>query len=346
MKERRESNEIGRDILTRNEISEIMIGGDIEDIFTKAYVRNEPPTFKVGREIALKLAKVERTLFSEMEEKESGKYIVSGITSQIKEEDFTAVCFALSQLLYNQSYRAGNEKTNTGLSKYFINKGNVTECESGVIVVTPAELCRCAYGVTPTSKERKKIEATLQVLHNTAVRIKSPDDEDKFIIDSEPLCMTKKVREIWDKSGRVLLGKYYFLDINPIFGALIQNQYGILPQDVMKRLTEVTKQKTEAHLLLLRWLSVQDNRKPHILNIEPLVELLKLEDTYKRNKGRAEKNILSLCEDMEKLGLLSRYEVKKIAGRGGKEQIRSITFYINGKFVKNTPEDIATDMTE
>lgn len=338
MKERRELKRIEGEALTRNEISEIVKDGNIEEIFNRAYIRSEPPTFKVGREVTLQLAKVERDLFTEMEEKESGNYVVSGITSQIGEYDFTSVCFALSQLLYNQSYRAGNEDTNTGLSKYRITKGKPMECESGVIVTNLAELCRCAYGVKPTSKERKKIETTLQVLHNTGVSVKYPskDGKEEVIIDIEPLCIIKRVREIKDKSEQVLLGKYYFLEINPIFGTLIQNQYGVLPQNVMEQLTEVTKQKTEAHLLLLRWLSVQDNRKNHTLNIETLVGILKLEEKYKITKGRTEEKILSVCEDMKGLGILSNYDVNKITGRGGKAQIRSITFTLNKEYVKTT----------
>ena len=37
------------------------------------------PTFKVGRDSALQMAAIERNLFTEMEEENSGKYRISGL---------------------------------------------------------------------------------------------------------------------------------------------------------------------------------------------------------------------------------------------------------------------------
>lgn len=46
--------------------------------------RKRPPiTFRMGRDAHLQLAKVKRDLFTDLEEKESGNYIVSGLERSV-----------------------------------------------------------------------------------------------------------------------------------------------------------------------------------------------------------------------------------------------------------------------
>ena len=113
-----------------------------------------PQHFKLARDAALQLSKVERNLFTDMEEAQSGNYIISGLTKQVTELDFTAFTFAVGQILYNQSYQSGNEDINSGLkreeAKNLSRKTGET-LYNGSIVTSLNELCRLAYGVKEPS---------------------------------------------------------------------------------------------------------------------------------------------------------------------------------------------------
>ena len=200
----------------------------------------EPPFFKVGRYAALQLSKVERDLFTDMEEAESGNYIISGLTKQVTELDFTAFTFAVGQILYNQSYKSGNEDINSGLkreeAKNLSRKTGET-LYNGSIVTSLNELCRLAYGVQePTTELKKKMVTLIDTIDKKPVEIKFPNG-DKL---ESKLCVTmnKYTRE---KDGAIL----YDLYLNPIFGSQIQRQFGELPQDVIASLEKSCKEKKQ-----------------------------------------------------------------------------------------------------
>ena len=303
---------------------------EIDLVITKP----EPPFFKVGRYAALQLSKVERDLFTDMEEAESGNYIISGLTKQVTELDFTAFTFAVGQILYNQSYKRGNEDINSGLKRELSKKPTQATGEAqyyGSIVTSLNELCRLAYGVEePSTELRKKMASLIDTINRQPVEIKFPNGD---ILESV-LCATmgKYTRA---KDGAIL----YDLHLNPIFGSQIQRQFGELPQDVILCLEKSCKEKKQrkqaAHYLLLRWLSVQDKRYPRKLTIDKIIKELRMEEYFKKNKGMAEKQLLSICNTMEDIGILSSHEVGyRETGKG--KRIDSITFHLNPNYIRTT----------
>jgi len=305
----------------------------------------DPQLFKVGRYIALQLSGVERDLFSDIREAESGNYIISGLTKQVTELDFTAFTFAVGQILYNQSYKSGNEDINSGLKREeakSLSRKTGEQLYNGNIVTSLNELCRLAYGVQePTTELKKKMATLIDTIDKKPVEIKFPNG-DKL---ESKLCVTmnKYARE---KDGAIL----YDLYLNPIFGSQIQKQFGELPQDVIASLENSCKKKKQrkqaAHYLLLRWLSVQDKRYPHKLTIDVIIYELRMEEYFKKNKGMAEKQLLSICKSMEDIGILSSHEISyRETGKG--KRIESITFHLNPNYIRDTKEtEAALDGTE
>ena len=139
-----------------------------------------PSVFKIGKYAALQLSKVERTLFTELEEKESGNYIITGITKKVTELDFTAFTFAVGQILYNQSYKSGNADINSGLKRAKAKKASDktgAELYTGYISTSLNELCRLGYGAEPTYELKKKLATTIDTLHNTPIEITYPNGD-------------------------------------------------------------------------------------------------------------------------------------------------------------------------
>lgn len=293
--------------------------------------REPPALFKVGRDAALQLSKVERNLFTDMEEKESGNYIISGLTKQVSELDFTAFTFAVGQILYNQSYQSHNEDINSGINRSKANKISRqlgTDTYKGEIVVILNELCRLAYGEEPSTKSKKKMVALIETFHNTPVKVKFPNgDEIESVICARMGRYTRK------EDGATL----YNLFLNPIFSSRIQNQFGEFPQDVIARLDYACKEKNQrksaADYLLLRWLSVQDKRHPHTLTIDTIIEELRMEEQFRKSRSRTETQLLSICDRMRDVGILDRYEVK-YSTSDKRKRIQRITFHLNKSFVR------------
>lgn len=315
---------------------------DISPILEKP----ETPFFKVGRCAALQLSKVERDLFTDMEEAKSGNYIISGLTKKVTELDFTAFTFAIGQILYNQSYKSGNDDINSGLETHKAKNLSIKTGETlyyGSIVTSLNELCRLAYGVQePTTELKRKMVTLIDTIDTKPVEIKFPNG-DKL---ESKLCviMNKYKRK---KDGAIL----YDLYLNPIFGVQITRQFGLLPQDVIASLEKSCKKKKQrkqaAHYQLLRWLSVQDKSYPHPLTIGFITKQLMMEKYFNNNPGMAEKRILSICEIMEDIGILSNHEVAyKETGKG--KRIEKITFYLNPNFTRTTQEkkEVALDGAE
>ena len=154
--------------------------------------------------------------------------------------------------------------------------------------------------------------------------------------------MDKFTRE---KDGAIL----YDIYLNPIFGYHIQKQYGLLPQDIISRLENSCKKnkqrKTPEHYLLIKWLCVQDKRTPHPLNIGEIITELRMEKYFKKDRGKAEKHLLSICETMVDIGMLSRYEVADRETKKGK-RIDKITFHFNPDFTRTAKETEGADSNQ
>ena len=261
-----------------------------------------PQHFKLARDAALQLSKVERNLFTDMEEAQSG-----------------------------------NTDTNSGVSRKKADKVSKqlgTDTYKGEIIVSLSELCRLAYGAEPSTETKKKMAALIDTFHKTPVRVKFPNGDEV----ENYLCvkMGKYTRE---KDGAVL----YDLYLNPIFGSRIQNQFGELPQDITAKRSNVTKRKTAAHYLLLRWLSVQDKRYSHTLTIDTIIQELRMEDDFKKSRGRAEKQLLSICKAMVDVGILSKYDVEYSSGN--RKHIQRITFHLNQNFIRLSKEEKEAENT-
>lgn len=295
-----------------------------------------PPTFKQGREAALQLSKVERDLFTDIEEEESGNYIVSGLTKRVSELDFTAFTFAVGQILYNQSYQCGNADVNSGVAREVATRLSQSIGSTqylGVIQTTLKEICLKGYGAA-TTELRARMETVIDILDRTRIRIRYPNgDEEKTF-----LCLNcYEYRRARDGAVE------YILSLNPIFGSHIHNHYGELPQDIIQRLDDVCKKKKQrkqaAHYLLLRWLCIQDKRYPHTLTTATLLKELRMEEYFRESASKAEKQLLSVCEAMRGVGILESYESKYITIRN-KQRISKITFYLKKDFLREQPKEI------
>jgi hypothetical protein len=291
-----------------------------------------PSNFKVARNAMLQLSKTERDLLTDIEEAESGNYIISGLQKYVTELDLTAFTFAVGQILYNQSYQSGNEDINSGIKRKKAKTLSEQVGETmynGNIVTSLSELCRLAYGTEPTTELKKKMATLIDTIDRKPVEIKFPNGD----LKESKLCVTmdKYTRE---KDGAIL----YNLYLNPIFSSKIQNQFGELPQDIIEKLDKACKvrkqRKQAAHYLLIRWLSVQDKRYSHTLSIDTLIKELRMEEYFKKDRGKADKQLLSICEVMKDVGILSNYVVEYSSGK--RNHLTKVTFQLSQNFVRLT----------
>lgn len=295
-----------------------------------------PDSYKLGRDSTLQLAKIERNLFTDMEERDSGNYIVSGLNKKVTELDFTAFSFAVGQILYNQSYQSGNVETNSGISKTISRKMSKTfeeQAYTGDIVTSLNDLCRLAYGVeAPDQRQRKTMSTLIDVIHSTPVTIQTP--KGAKIESILCACMEKYTAE----DGAIS----YNLHLHPIFCHGVANNFAELPQDLTKRLSGATKKKTLSHYRLIRLLSNQDKRKPFVRTIAQLLADLALDEAYNKDRGRTEKQILSVIDSMKDIELLSSYDIEYMTIRN-KKAIGKITFHLNRDFIRHTQEPEAKE---
>lgn len=300
----------------------------LEAIEEKAAAATLKETFKYGREGELQLAKVDRDLFTEIEEKDSGNYIVSGIERKVTLFDFESLSLGLGRILYNQSVTFGNEKENSGISKgkaVALNEQSNGDYYKGEIVVTLNEICRSSYGgKAPTTAEKKAIEALLATLHHQPVKITFPNGDSLEV----PLCVTLgKYKRKKDEAT------FYHLRLHPIFCHNVQKNFSEFPQDIMERLMAATKRTSPQHLRLLKLLGRQDKRKPFYRTIETLCEELMIDwEVFKKNRARFEKRLLSLFDEIKATDILVSYEVERRSIRGKAKWITNVVFHLNPDF--------------
>ena len=303
-----------------------------------------PTSFKMGRDVALQLSRVERDLFTETKKKnenENGKYIISGLSRAISELDYAGFSFAVCQILYNQSFQNGNTDTNSGLTQEEVKEYSEivgSTQYSGNIVASLNDLCRLAYGVDEvTANQRKKMTSLLNVMDDTYVKMQYPNGS--YI--KSWLCRREGERYTAE-DGKIT----YHLRISPIFCSNVKNNYGELPQDITKRLSKATKKKTAAHLRLLRLLSIQTKERPFVRTRDELLNELNLDETYKKDKGRTENQLISLFECMKEIKMIDRYNIEYTKTRA-KKVIDKVTFHLSprnkllGKGSEEPEEELA-----
>ena len=281
-----------------------------------------PPTFRMGRDAHLQLAKVKRDLFTDLEEKESGNYIVSGLERFVSKLDFTAFGIAASQILYNQSQHKGSKASNSGLTKSESKRATQiagTTQYMGDVLVTLNDICRYAYGVDePDYKQKRAIEKLLNTLHENYITIHYPNGD----MQKSHLCV---IIDTYDREADG--AKLYHIYLHPIFCNNVMRNFGELPQDIIKRLSSLVKRKTEAHYELIRLLGLQRKGSTFSRYIEDLVEDLGLKDTYTAQRTRTEKQLLSLFATTKELSLIDEYDIEYTTFKG-KKRMRKVIFKI------------------
>lgn len=306
---------------------------ELEDLYEGIKKKSVPPTFKVSRQTQLQLSKWGDTIFKSIEAKETGNYIISGLPRKITDFDFEAFMMAVGQILYNQSHQSGNDETNSGLMRQVargMEKDTGRVYYVGSIVATLNDLCRKGYGtLEPTSQQKKAMEDTIEAVSSVPVIIDFPEEDNRVEV---------KLAAVWVKKTSKKTGAVtYMMSLNPIFCEGVKNNYSELPQDVMLKLSAATKRKTTAHLRLLRLLSLQNkNNTRRSWTLPYLVTTLGMEADFRKNRKRAEKQLLSICDDMVTIGILhptKKYEVEYETKRG-KRFISEIHFYLNRMFVR------------
>lgn len=299
------------------------------EIFDLVGENPTPPTFLMSRGVQVRVAEWKDTIWAAIEAQETGDYIISGETRAISGTDFMHFQFGAAQILYNQSYQSGNEETNSGLTT-IVAKGMVERTGhtyyEGHIVASLNDLCRLSYGVAePSTKQKKAMEKLLLALHRNFVTIQYPNGD----TSNQPLVYIRD-RFTRAKDGAV----FYWLSLNPIFCESVKRNYSEFPQDLTKRLSGVTKRTTEPHLHLISLLGMQMRTKtPYTITIPVLIKKLQMESVYKSNRGRAEKQLLSICDDIVKMGQITKYETETEYKRGRKS-LSKIHFYLNPNFVR------------
>lgn len=302
-------------------------GAEMGDFYSrKELSKPVPDNFKMGRDASIQLSKVRRDLFTDIEEKESGKPIVKGLAGEVSELDFEAFGLAMAQTLYNQSYIFGHTEKNTGIKENLIPKNESIRGDlyRGEIVVTLNDICRLGYGVdTPTTEQKRDMDKLIGTLDREPVYVEFPNG------DRTKIWLCKTMAKDYRKEDNAIA---YYLILNPIFCSRVAKNFLELPQDIAKRISSTTNRKTAAHYILLRLLAQQDKRKPYIRAIEGLIIELGLEDVFRKNRGRTEKQILALFNDMKGVGIITDFETEEKLIRNRKA-LSKVTFILNREFI-------------
>ncbi len=297
-----------------------------------------PETYRLARNMQMQVAQWENTLFAGIEAQEKGSCIISGLPNNITSVDFWSFSYGVGQILYNQSYQSGNIDTNSGLVKREapgMSKNSGHTYYEGHIVTTLNDLCRCSYGVTePSTTQKRDMKTLIETLHKNFITIKFPNG-DTF---ETPLVVIKG-RHTRAKDGAVT----YWISLNPIFCDDVKRNYLENPQDLMRRLTVSVKRKTEAHLRLLGLLGNQRKDKPFVRTVPVLIGELGMEKQYRKERGTTEERLISVCEDMRKVGIITNYEtVPAEWKRRDKKALTKIIFYFNPDYPRKL-KDIGRD---
>lgn len=297
-----------------------------------------PETYKLSRNMQLQAPRWAGTIFENVEAQETGKYIISKIPRTITEKDIFEFLMGVGQILYNQSQQAGNADTNSGLLRQVAEglKGETGNIHyTGTIVATLNELCRCSFGEDePETVSKKRMKAIIEALHKEPVEISYPNG------DKAELTLSAMMGRFYRKKDNSLT---YWLSLNPVFCEGAVNNFLELKQDFTKRLKGVVKggnRVTTAHYRLATLLAMQKKSNPCIRTIPVLISELGMEADYKKNRKRTEAQLLSICDAMKDIELITRYETEEGMARGGRKALTKITFYLNPDYPRKSKKRV------
>lgn len=276
--------------------------------------RHVPKTYRMGRNVPSTASYIKNHVFA----------LDNPTAFDFTKADFCAFNFAIVQALSNQSHQYGHTDTYSGTTPYDMREVGML----GVVKISMSDFCRYGYGQdgTPTTKHRKAITALMRFFHNTYVPIKFKGEDEPSL---RPLILIIG-QPIKDKYG----SKTYELAISTFYSEDLRGNFGEYPQDLMKRIRANTDRVTEAHFLLAWKLGGQAKGSSLIRFIDDkvggFVDDLGLLDSYKTQRVRTEKQLLSLFETMKSARLITDYKVEYIA-QGGKKRMNKVAFQMATK---------------
>ena len=313
----------------------------IEEPSIDGLLPNTPPTWRWGRGIGVQLAKIERNLFTSLEEEASPYAIIYDdlkLRRNIKPVDFSALCFAFAKILSDQSVQYDNTDTNTGKERKIdehLKRQTGGNFFGGTIEATLNELCEAGYGESQDSTLRKKFSGIIELLGKTRLEISIPiknerGEQDRILVKDTLLFPIREAKRQSDGA------KYYILYLHPVFCNL-SNGWASFPQNTTQLLATTLKRKKRqrmaGHYHLLRLLFMQ-KEKTIIRTLDVLLDELGLAEEYEVQPKRTEKKLLELCEDIRDMGAITDFKPSK--GRVGRRRdaVVKITFSVNTKFIE------------
>lgn len=286
-----------------------------KDLLLEIGTKRLPPTFRMGRYAHTEIANIKDYIFA----------LVNPSSLGFSKADFCAFNLALVQTLSNQSHQYGNTISFSGRSSTTAKWRGKTEY-IGDIKASISDFCRCGYGqdTAPTTKQRKAFTSILNFLDTTFVPYRYRGEEEPkkrraLAIMGEPYN---------DKYG----SKTYEIHLAPFYCENVLRNFGELPQDIIKRIKDNTDRVTEAHYNLVYELGIEQAKGSTLIRfideaIDGFVYKLGLLDSYKKDKGRTERQLLSLFDTMQNAKVIMSYNVEYTTQRG-KKRMNKVTFQI------------------
>jgi len=277
-------------------------------------LRSNPETWRWGRSMGLQLAKVERNLFTTLEENESQNAIIYDnlkLRRAVKEVDFQALIFAVTKILSDQSAQHNNTDTNSGTERQLdeeLKRQTGRDFFGGTIVATLNQICEEGYGEKPDNDQRRKLSALIQFLKENSLEMSIPITNNFGELDKIRVKDTLMfpIREgIRESDG----AKYYILYLHPIFCDM-SNGWATIPRNATAQLAQVLKKKKKnrrpEHYHLMRLLYMQQSSEV-TRSMESLLEELGLSEEYEDKPGRTEEKLIETFKDLKEAGVISEY---------------------------------------
>lgn len=299
-----------------------------------------PDYYKVPREVGHQITARQLELFEEYADPDmtpDGTQIRAIGIDGVKEFHFRSFTQAASNILYNQSVQDGHPNENTGVerrkAKEYSNNlsqvtGNYQEKYGGTIIVSLSELCQKGYGTKdPTTRQKRDMQETIDSLDKVRMEIKYPNGD----VLKRRMCTV--VEEFFRKKDGA---RFYKIFLHPIFCEQLENNFSAHPQDIMERLTKACKRKTNAHIILLQYLGLQDKRRPCTMTADNFLSRLDMKAAFKANKSRTMKQVRNLCDVMVAVRIVTKYEIIPPTG----ETFKEIIFTLNPYYVKSPDKQL------
>lgn len=284
--------------ITYNVPSEIDDAG-ILTMMERGKAINSKEPCKVKREYTSRSVELECSAYANIK-----PLLPKGITLQ----DISALMYSVGATLYKQSLEYGNTADNTGMQR--IPDPIDPSRPLGTIVVRRKELAQQMYGKkSPRDTEIKKVASILTVLEQASLTatIISGAYAGKEVRE-KLLHLNKVIKD--DETG----DEIYVLFVSNLFCGTMKS-YTLFPADASFRLTqyfsETGQRRTEQHLWLMSYLSSCGSNQEYQINIDTLIEKLRLGERRNKWSQRVSDKLKSLLDCMVAIGLLKGYKVIK-----------------------------------